>query len=54
MFSKSNNFLQALEYEKRNGGEVLDIDDDEQWFAILSCQHIRELQQGGPAMLILL
>lgn len=53
LLSKSNNFCQALEYEKRNGGEVLDIDDDEQWFVILSCQNIKELQQGGPAMLVL-
>lgn len=54
MFLESNDFRQALEYEKRNGGEVLDIDDDEQWFVILSCQKIKELQHGGPAMLILL
>lgn len=54
MFPESDNFCQALEYEKRNGGEVLDIDDDEQWFVILSCQNIKELQQGGSAMLILL
>lgn len=50
--SKAETFHKALEYERKSG-VIFEVDADEQWFVALANKKLKELNEGGFAMLIL-